>query len=68
LRKVSEYEQHAEECRKMASRMKDPVHRKQVEDMAQAWAMLARERERQLLKLATQAEAPARWQGAVERS
>jgi hypothetical protein len=34
----------------MASKMKDPVHKKQIEDMADAWAMLAREREKQLLK------------------
>jgi hypothetical protein len=68
LRKVSEYEHHAEECRKMASKMKDPVHKKQVEDMADAWAMLAREREKQLLKLAMQAESSAPWQSAVARS
>jgi hypothetical protein len=55
LRKVSEYKQHALECRQMASRMQDPVHRKQLEDMAEAWSMLAREREKQLAKQANPA-------------
>ena len=30
--------------------MRDPVHRKQLEDMAEAWAMLARERKKKLLR------------------
>ena len=50
LRKVSEYEQHAEECRKMAAKMKDATHKRQLEEMAEAWAMLARERQKQLQK------------------
>jgi hypothetical protein len=52
LRKVSEYEEHAVECRKMAAKMKDLTHKKQLEDMAEAWSMLAREREKQLQRLA----------------
>jgi len=60
LRKVSEYEQHAAECRKMASRMRDSMHKKQFQDMAEAWAMLAQEREKQIRKLALQAEASPR--------
>jgi len=32
--------------------MRDPVHKKQLEDMAEAWSMLAAEREKQLLKQA----------------
>jgi hypothetical protein len=52
MRKLSEYQAHAEECRQMAARMRDPVHKKQLEDMAEAWSMLAAEREKQLLKLA----------------
>jgi hypothetical protein len=35
----------------MSARMKDPTHKKQLEDMAEAWSMLAREREKQLRKL-----------------
>ena len=50
MRKVSDYEQHAEECRQMATRIKDPAQKKQLEDMANAWTMLARERAKQLEK------------------
>jgi hypothetical protein len=50
MRKLSEYQDHATECRQMATKMRDPVHRKQLEDMAEAWAMLARERKKKLLK------------------
>jgi len=52
LRKVSEYEAHAEECRRLAGRMNDPTHKMQLEQMAHAWAMLARERAKKLLKSA----------------
>ena len=50
MSKVSEYNQHAAECRQMAGRMKDQVHRNQLEAMADAWTMLAREREKQIAK------------------
>jgi hypothetical protein len=52
MRKVSDYEQHADECRAMAATIKNPTHKQQLEEMAEAWAMLARVRRRQLLKLA----------------
>jgi hypothetical protein len=52
MRKVSEYEQHAKECRQMASNMRDLTHKQQLEDMAEAWTMLAKERTRQLEKQA----------------
>jgi hypothetical protein len=52
MQKISEYEHHASKCRQMAARMQDTVHKKQLEDMAEAWSMLAREREKQLRKLA----------------
>jgi hypothetical protein len=51
MRKVSEYIEHAAECRRLAKRMQKPAHREQLEDMAEAWEMLAREREKQLVKL-----------------
>lgn len=50
MRKVSEYEQHAAECREMAAKIANPIHRKQLEDMAEAWTVLARERQKQLAK------------------
>jgi hypothetical protein len=46
--KVSEYERHAEECRKMTASMADPNHKKQLEDMAAAWDMLAKERAKRI--------------------
>jgi hypothetical protein len=42
--KASEYEQHAAECRAMARNTRNPLHKQQLEEMAEAWAMLARER------------------------
>jgi hypothetical protein len=50
MRKVSEYEQHANECREMVRKMRNQHHKRQLEDMAQAWEMLAKERARQLAK------------------
>ena len=44
MRKVADYKLHAEECRRRAAQMKDPDHKKQLEDMAQAWELLARAR------------------------
>jgi hypothetical protein len=34
----------------MAASMKDKEHKKQLQDMAEAWEMLAREREKHLTK------------------
>ena len=65
MRKLSEYQAHAEECRQMAVRMRDPVHKKQLEDMAEAWSMLATEREKQLLKQANGQQAG--WAGMVAK-
>jgi hypothetical protein len=50
MRKVFDYEQHGIECRQMAIKMKDPLHRAQLEEMARTWAMLADERRKQLAK------------------
>ena len=43
--KVSEYERHDAECREMARRMADESKKAQLEEIAQAWDTLARERE-----------------------
>jgi hypothetical protein len=50
MRKVAEYERRADECRKIATQMKDPEQKKQLEVMAQAWDLLARTRLKQLQK------------------
>jgi hypothetical protein len=44
MRKVSEYERQAAECRKLAAQMKTPEQRRHLEDMADVWDRLARER------------------------
>jgi hypothetical protein len=44
MRKVTEYEQHAAECRKVAAGMKNAQLKKQLEDMAEVWDRLARQR------------------------
>ena len=36
----------------MASNMRDPTHKQQLEQMAEAWSLLAKERVRQLEKQA----------------
>ncbi len=50
MRRVEEYEQHSEECRRIAANTRNPEHKKQLEQMAAAWTMLAEARKRQLLK------------------
>jgi hypothetical protein len=52
MRKLSEYENHVAECRQLAARTCDLTHKKQLEQMADTWAMLADERRKQLLKQA----------------
>jgi hypothetical protein len=42
--KTEPYDQYADECRKLASRMRNPEHKKQLEEMAEAWAAVANER------------------------
>ena len=42
--KVLEYEQNAAECRRKASQSKTPQQKKQLEEMAEVWERLARER------------------------
>jgi hypothetical protein len=44
MRKSLDYEQHAAECRQMAAQMNNPQLKRQLEDMADVWDMLARER------------------------
>lgn len=50
MRKVSEYALRAEECRRLATQMKNPEQKKQIEDMAQAWELLAKTRTKHLKK------------------
>lgn len=63
MRKVSEYEQHARECRAMAAKTQNPTHKQQLEEMAEAWTMLATER-RKLILNQERASGAARSDGA----
>jgi hypothetical protein len=49
MKKASEYIEHAEECRKMATKAL-PEHREMLMQMAQTWEMLARDRQRKIDK------------------
>jgi hypothetical protein len=44
MREVSEYERHAADCRKLAAQTKTPEQRKRLQDIADVWERLARER------------------------
>jgi len=44
LRQVGECEKHAAECRQLAAEMKNPKLKKQLDDMAEVWDRLARQR------------------------
>jgi hypothetical protein len=48
MRKVSEYEAHADECRRMAAQMSNPEHKTRLIQMAETWEMLAKARAKQL--------------------
>jgi hypothetical protein len=48
MRNISEFQDHAAECRKMAARTSNPTHKEQFEEIARAWQMLAEARMKQL--------------------
>ena len=48
MRKISEYEAHAAECRKLAAQMKHGESKLQLEQIAAAWDVLAEARRKQL--------------------
>jgi hypothetical protein len=64
--KVTEYEKHAAECRRLAAQTNNPAHRIQLEEMAQAWEALARDRANQVLNGITSqgGETPLNGEGA----
>jgi hypothetical protein len=55
MKKVSEYLQHARECREMKRRF-DPGSRQQLEEIAKAWEQMAEARRQQLRKQGDQPE------------
>jgi hypothetical protein len=56
--KVSDYRNHAEECRRLARQAALPEIREQLLDMAKTWDELANHRETQLSKARNTADGP----------
>ena len=50
MKKVSEYLEHAQECRLMARSAKESSHKEQLENMAATWDSLAAARRKQLAR------------------
>jgi hypothetical protein len=50
MRKGLAYLDLAEKCRKLASQLKEPRQKKILEDMAQSWETVARQRAKELAK------------------
>ena len=44
MRKVSEYRQHAKECRGLANQSRSPEHRQMLLNIAATWELLANDR------------------------
>ncbi len=44
MKKASEYQLHADECRKLAAGTANPEHKAMLANMAETWESLARER------------------------
>jgi hypothetical protein len=44
VEKVSRYEQYADDCRQLANQTKNTEQKKRLEEMAEVWERLARER------------------------
>jgi hypothetical protein len=42
--RISEYRQYAEDCRKLAACMLNPLHKQKLQEMATIWDLLAEER------------------------
>jgi hypothetical protein len=50
MNKISEYEQHAEDCRELARSAGTPAHRERLLKTAQTWAGFAEELKKKLAK------------------
>jgi hypothetical protein len=56
LKKISEYYEHARECRELARSSVTEEHRASLENMARTWEGLARDREARIQRLQRLAE------------
>jgi hypothetical protein len=53
MRKGLAYVELAEKCRQLARAVTDPMHKKQLQDMARSWETVAAERAKKLAKPAS---------------
>ena len=44
MQRILEYRKNADECRKLAASLLNPLHKQKLQEMATAWDMLAEER------------------------
>ena len=58
MRKGLAYVELAEKCRQLASAVRDPLHKKQLQAMARSWETVAAERAKKLTKPAKSKRAP----------
>jgi hypothetical protein len=50
MRNGEQYEENAAECRRLAAQMKNPKPKKQLDDMADVWDRLARQRRKGIVE------------------
>jgi len=50
MQRMSEYRQYAQDCRKLAASLMNPLHKQKLQEMATVWDMLAEERKLDLEK------------------
>ena len=50
MRRISEYQEHADQCRLLAKTALAPDHKVMLENMAKTWESLAEERKKRLEK------------------
>jgi hypothetical protein len=50
MRNGEEYEENAAECRQLAAQMKNPKLKKRLDDMADVWDRLARQRRKGIVE------------------
>lgn len=51
MKKASEYREHAEECRVMGRRAREPEHKVMLNEMASTWDNLANQRKEHVARL-----------------
>jgi hypothetical protein len=63
LKKASEYQEHARECRQLARTAVSPEHKAMLEKMAQTWEALARERQQRIWRASRMSASERNFEG-----